>query len=205
LHKATNDGNKHYFKFAENENGYDFNGEFNGEDVHIYIGTNSNKVYRVMVCDANTRTEGDIKTRFNRLVRQFENNKRYKSLSDNQSIDDDVDISYEMLVNNKHFDATFHQVHTKDEIKEMRQMIYDNYNTIVNELTNSVELSEVGVDLEMFKKDKTDENIDALVYLVETMYMMSNAVWFRIQSYGSEYYLSIFYDNLSNRPNGEDL
>ncbi len=39
LHKATNDGNKHYFKFAENENGYDFNGEFNGEDAHIKINT----------------------------------------------------------------------------------------------------------------------------------------------------------------------
>ena len=158
-----------------------------------------------MVCQVNTCNEANIKTRFNNLVYQFNNNKKYFAAEDDQYIADDVDISYEMLVNNKHFDATFHQVHTKDEIKEMRQMIYDNYNTIVNELTNSVELSEVGVDLEMFKKDKTDENIDALVYLVETMYMMSNAVWFRIQSYGSEYYLSIFYDNLSNRPNGEDL
>ena len=87
----------------------------------------------------------------------------------------------------------------------MRQKVYDNYDTIVNELTNNEELSEAGVDLEIFKKGKTDENVDALVYLVETVYMMSNDVWFRIISYGSEYFLSIFYDNLSNRPNGEDL
>lgn len=32
-------------------------GEFNGTDVHIYIGTNNNKVYRLMVCDATPKTK----------------------------------------------------------------------------------------------------------------------------------------------------
>ena len=66
-------------KFGNNEF---LEGEFNGVDVRLYIGTNNNKVYRIMVCDANTRSEADIKTRFNRLVSQFENNKRYVSLED---------------------------------------------------------------------------------------------------------------------------
>lgn len=40
-------------------------GEFNGTDVHVYIATNNNKVYRIMLCDANTQDEADIKIRFN--------------------------------------------------------------------------------------------------------------------------------------------
>lgn len=180
-------------------------GYFNGDHVHVFVSTNKDVVDRIMVCQTNTCNEANIKTKFNNLVYQFKNNKKYFSAEDDQYIADDVNISYEMIVNHKHFDATFHQVHTKDELKEVRQKVYDNYDTIVNELTNNEELSEAGVDLEIFKKGKTDENVDALVYLVETVYMMSNDVWFRIISYGSEYFLSIFYDNLSNRPNGEDL
>lgn len=49
-----------------------FEGEFNGTDVNIYIGTNNNKVYRLMLCDAHTLDEANIKIRFNKLVRQFE-------------------------------------------------------------------------------------------------------------------------------------
>jgi hypothetical protein len=56
-------------------------GEFNGTDVHVYIATNNNKVYRIMLCDANTQNEANIKIRFNKLVSQFENNKRYTSSS----------------------------------------------------------------------------------------------------------------------------
>ena len=55
-------------------------GEFNGTDVHVWIVTNNNKVYRIMLCDAKTQDEANIKIRFNNLVSQFENNKRYFSL-----------------------------------------------------------------------------------------------------------------------------
>ncbi|MEE0651476.1 MAG: hypothetical protein UCO54_05570, partial [Segatella copri] len=37
-------------------------GEFNGTDVNVYIGTNNNKVYRIMLCDAKTQDEANIKT-----------------------------------------------------------------------------------------------------------------------------------------------
>lgn len=36
-------------------------GEFNGTDVHVFIGTNNNKVYRIMLCDANDQDEINIK------------------------------------------------------------------------------------------------------------------------------------------------
>lgn len=52
-------------------------GEFNGRNVNVYICTNNNKVYRIMLADKNTVDEAQIKIHFNNLVKQFENNKRY--------------------------------------------------------------------------------------------------------------------------------
>ena len=80
--------------------GEDFlKGEFNGQDVIVSVVTNNNKVYRIVVMDIVQQNESDIKTRFNNLVRQFENNKRYASLSD-FTIADSEDISYEMTISN---------------------------------------------------------------------------------------------------------
>ncbi len=89
-------------------------GEFNGVDVHVYIATNNNKVWRIMLADQNTCGETDIKIRFNRLCRQFENNPRYTSMTDEQIIPDDEDISYEITVNDKRYEAGFYQ--TPDSI-----------------------------------------------------------------------------------------
>ena len=41
-------------------------GEFNGTDVRVFIATNNNKVYRIMVCDENTLDEPNIRIRFNK-------------------------------------------------------------------------------------------------------------------------------------------
>ena len=56
--------NKGFTYDARNDN---FKGEFNGRDVTIFIGTNNNKVWRIMVCDANYCNETDIKIRFNNI------------------------------------------------------------------------------------------------------------------------------------------
>ena len=68
-----------------------------------------------MPCDKNTVDEAQIKIRFNNLVSQFENNKRYISL-DKYTLSDEEDISYEMTVNKKNYDAVFYQVPNKMEI-----------------------------------------------------------------------------------------
>ena len=90
-------------------------GEFNGTDVHVYIVTNNNKVYRIMLCDANTQNEANIKIRFNKLVSQFEDNKRYISL-DKYTLSDEEDISFEMTVNKKNYDALFYQVPNMENV-----------------------------------------------------------------------------------------
>jgi hypothetical protein len=83
-------------------------GEFNGCDVNVYICTNKNKVYRIMLADNNKVDEAQIKIRFNNLVKQFENNKRYHAFGD-YSLSDKEDISYEMEINNKEYVAHYLQ------------------------------------------------------------------------------------------------
>lgn len=84
-------------------------GEFNGTDVYVSIVTNNNKVYRIMLSDVTRQNATNIKIRFNRLVRQFENNKRYISTED-YTLSDDEDIAYEMSAHDKIYEAVFYQV-----------------------------------------------------------------------------------------------
>lgn len=103
-----------------------FEGEFNGHDVRVYIVTNNNKVWRIMLCDKNTCGETDIKIRFNNLCRQFEKNERY-FMPEDFTIPEDEDISYEMTVKNKRYQALFFQVNrailTVEEAKKESEEI----------------------------------------------------------------------------------
>ena len=83
-------------------------GEFNGRDVQLFIVTNNNKVYRIGVADADRVDEADIRTRYNTLIRQFEANDKYETIRA-IPIDEDTDISYDMTVKNRTFEAGFIQ------------------------------------------------------------------------------------------------
>ena len=163
-------------------------GEFNGTDVHVYIATNNNKVYRIMLCDANTQNEANIKIRFNKLVSQFENNKRYTSL-DKYTLSDEENISYEMTVNKKNYDALFYQNPDFENIDAKIQ-------TTIEEKYSAEELKNPSETVKNDIKAITHKYFDCL---------WKKSVWFRIcESYG-EYYISMYYDNEYNRANGEDL
>lgn len=86
-------------------------GEFNGTDVVVYIGTNKNKVWRIALLDKYPRDEREIKQRFNRLCEQFENNPKYDdAFLGKQTIPNDENLGYEITVNNKHYIANFYQL-----------------------------------------------------------------------------------------------
>lgn len=82
-------------------------GEFNGEKVEIEVQTQNNKVWRLFILDKTSRSEEQIKIRFNKLVGQFENNSKYIPLKETQTINEDEDISYEISVHDKQYKATF--------------------------------------------------------------------------------------------------
>jgi len=163
-------------------------GEFNGVDVNIHIATNSNKVCRIMVADANSISEADIKIRFNKLCQQFQNNKKYFSNSDSSvskwALSEDEDISYELSVNSKRYEAIFYQ----------KPANYDSLN-----LESSILLK---------KEPLTDTEQDRLSTIWAKMLDENNfkkVVWFMINEHSGKYYISMFYDNEYNRASGEDL
>lgn len=122
-------------------------GRFNGKESNIFISTNKNKVDRIYVCDANGTDEANIRIAYNNLLNQFNNNSKYITIEDNKPLSENEDISYEMTVHNKIYEAGF------------------------------------------YLKENTTQG----------------CVWFRIIEFYRKYYIAIFYDNLNNRPNGEDL
>ncbi len=171
-----------------------FEGEFNGTDVHLYIVTNNNKVYRIMLSDVKTRNEADIIIRFNNLIHQFENNQRYISILD-ESIPNSEDISYEMMVHNKVYEAHFYQKPDYNKVdtvalqNKIQQQILSKYTQ--EELDNPSE--------------KQREEILNVVLKIEFELLSKKSVWFRICELYGEYYITMYYDNEYNHADGEDL
>ena len=98
-------------------------GHFNGEKVLVFLVVEQNKVWRICLIDIDSRDETQIKIRFNTLVRQFEGNGKYVPYYvDEQTIADDENISYQMTVNKKRYEATFLQKGEDGTIDEKRMV-----------------------------------------------------------------------------------
>jgi len=165
-------------------------GEFNGTNVHISIQTNNNKVWRIAVLEANYTDETNIKIKFNNLIQQFVNNKRYSTQSDSTiakfNIPKDEDISYEIAVNNKRYEASFYQKSVK-------------YDSLINER-----------DLLVAKDTLNDKENDRFYALIEetikvSLNSLNKGVWFMIDEDYRKYRILIFYENEYNKANGEGL
>lgn len=167
-------------------------GEFNGKKVNLHIGTNNNKVYRIMVAHVNYVNEGDIKIMFNNLCEQFKSNKRYLSLTDDM-IPEEEDISYQLTVNNKRYQAVYYQlpesVDSNSISKEIKTFLFNTYTK--EQLTNSSE---------EFQKEIISKCTD---YLFDKY--SNKPVWFMINEQNGEYYITMFYDNALNKASGDDL
>lgn len=148
------DGNKKEMISKLQAKGYEYDtssdalfGEFNGINVIISVQTVNNRVWRIAIVDANMNSdEANIKIRFNRLFEQLSNNGKYE-VADGSTLGEKEDISYEMLVHKKRYDASF------------------------------------------TFKDKSIHGI----------------VWYMIAEQYGKYGIVMFYENLDNAANGDDL
>lgn len=170
-------------------------GEFNGRDSYISVVTNNDKVYRIMVRDAISSSESNIRIRFNALCRQFENNKKYQSVSsESYIIPEDDNISYEMSVNKKRYQASYFQVpeggiDSTAIAQEAQTFIFSKYSQ---------------EQLSSFTEEQRQELMTELLqYMTDKLYKKS--VWFMIAEQYGEYYILLYYDNGYNQANGEDL
>ena len=151
-----------------------------------------------MVADANYISEGDIKIRFNHLCDQFDKNDRYvkSSLFDEYKLSDEEDLSYEMSVHNKRYQASYYQI----DPKQMPDSA-----TIANNTINY--LVEKYGSVEALANLSEDERTLALAgAIVNFMDMFSDkSVWFMINERYGKYNILMYYDNKKNEANGEDL
>lgn len=168
-------------------------GVFNGTNVNVHIATNGDKVCRIMVCDANPVDERSIRIRFNNLCHQFEKNPKYMPLG-YKLIADDEDISYEMLVKNKRYEAVFFQ--RAAELSDTT-LFRERIMPIVLKKYTTEELKNPTYEIE------EDIMKMSLEYMMEIS--SKKPVWFIISDCYGEYYITMYYDNEYNQANGEDL
>ena len=160
-------------------------GEFNGLEVDIYVVTTKNKVSRIMVADVNTVDETNIRIRFNNLCEQFADNPKYTSLADNCMIPEDEDISYEITVHKKRYEAVFYQKTDETFMAKQIEAAFPQYTK--EQLANP------------------SEELRAEIVNFVTQYISKKAVWFMINERLGKYCITMYYDNEYNNANGEDL
>lgn len=165
-------------------------GEFNGINVNLFIGTNNNKVFRIGVVDAHPINETDIRIRFNKLLQQFQNNSKYIPLTDSillkRTIIEGENISYGMKINKKRYEAAFFQKTAK----------YDSLTIKIKNLKDKQELN-----------NSESSNLITLMtdQLRELCKCFNKSVWFMINDRDGKFYISMYYDNEYNRAKGDDL
>lgn len=173
-------------------------GDFNGKKSQIAIAENHGKVYRVVIFNADTYDEGQIKVMFNNLIHQFENNDKYFYIFPNNIIPEDEDIHYEILVNKKQYIAEFmyNPLYGNDELRDR----------LINEaVEESEEVIKNGKNIEFYSdKDNYDRLVSSVAGL-KVIQMSNSSIWFKIFEHYGKYYIGLYYDNLLNAPNGEDL
>lgn len=201
-------------------------GEFNGENVDVLIHTNHNRVDRIYVSFPSTTSESDIRIKYNRLISQFDNNSKYTSfMVTNEPIPSDEDISYEMSVNDKRYQASYRYMNPDiDQDYIMRQMtdavIAATPEDKVEQVKAALEAYLNGSDedrnsmveqsSEMIKSlgetEWSPESLEVMLSVLKKMEsLMTGEVWFMIHRNYGRYNIGMYYDNLANRANGEDL
>ncbi len=199
------DGKKADFITALKSKGFTYDtradillGKFNGIPSIVYISENNGKVDRVIVTDDTpTRDEANIRIRYNHLISQFENlNEKYYTISSNQLIPDEEDFGYEMRIHKKRYNAVFYYNPLKDN-EELAKKIAEEVNSEVQTSIDSGEMV-----------DPTEERVSQLKLIIlgqKTIQATCGQVWFTISEQYGQYSIAIYYENMDNMPNGEDL
>ena len=229
------DGQKSEFAARLKSKGFIYNsisetykGQFNGQNVDVVIHTNHNHVDRVYVAFPYT-TERSIKVDFNRLLAQFNDNEKYMDLSMNEPIPVDDDISYEIIVNNKRYQASFcyfdsdrdpiafsdalldefSDFFTKEQLVTLKQIAIEGMNAPEAE-QELMQAQLIGMMQEMFGENDAEPDPEKayrlLITLLDAMNSLADGhVWFMIHEKYGQYQIGLYYDNLHNMAHGEDL
>lgn len=179
-----------------------FDGEFNGSQVTLSIVTNNNKVWRIALFDKYESNETDIRIRFNNLCRQFGKNKKYIPVrmgDGDYIISEDEDISYNMSVKSKRYEAAYYQDLDPKSIDSVaiRKIVVDE---LLKQYTQEQIDTATEEQAEDMRKIAAKATVDYIFELME-----KKSVWFMISESFGKYRIFMYYDNEYNHSDGEDL
>lgn len=205
------DGSKEEMISKLKEKGFSYNslteeitGEFNGQDVTIYLRTHHRLVDRVCVVFPSA-SKRYIIPEYNNLLTQFQENEKYMEYFPNSMIPETEDIDYEMLVNNKKYSATFFYISpdlfTKEEATMIRQKASEASKMTPEEMQSVTQAMADSLQNSGSHMNKEQE----LLMVDKLQSILAGHVWFTILEDGSRFQIALYYDNLNNSPRGEDL
>lgn len=169
-------------------------GEFNGYDVYVSVVTNNRKVWRIVLIDKTAVSESSIKDRFNELCRQFKENSKYVSLAeDDQTIPENENISDNMNVMNKKYQANFYQKMEEMDTVAIQSALQAKF---LSKYTPEQLAS-------MSEEDQAQLIKEVLKYGIDMC--TKKSVWFSITEFVGNYRIAMYYDNKYNQANGSDL
>lgn len=211
-----------------------YKGQFNGKNVDVYIHTNHNMVDRVYVAFPYT-SEESIRVEFNRLLSQFNDNGKYMDLSMNEEIPSNEDISYEVTVNKKRYQASFSyfdsdrdpialitalmdkltDFFTDEQLAELKDYVTkamdlpeDQRDALQAEMMAEMmtEMQKIGLGQDGNTDIDPEKTIRFFVTYLDSMRSLADGeVWFMIHERYGRYQIGLYYDNLHNQAHGEDL
>jgi hypothetical protein len=168
-------------------------GEFNGQQSMILMNENHGKVYRIIVAAKNpSYNEAEVRIAYINLIQQFRDNPKYDEHEPNEFIPETEDISYEMTVHNKLYDAIF-------VFNPTYKWTEDDWAKARENIKNEIEANEY---------PSPEEKLKAYLSAVENYSSKAfpkGIVWFRIFEHYGDYSIGLYYENWENKPQGEDL
>lgn len=169
-------------------------GEFNGRSVKIFISTASNIVNHIIVLYGNKLNRKNVIAQFNELLNQFNNKTdKYANLSGTCEIfetgdDNTAQIMFDYRIKESGYRAIYAQRPEAEINKIVEKRLSNKYS--IDELNNPD--LKIGLDI-------LGEKIN---YILEENKIVSFKIF---EDEYQKYNLVIFYDNLFNQANGEDL
>lgn len=203
------DGPEKNMKQQLEEKGFKYNmfeacyqGQFNGKNVSVLISTNHNLVDRICVIYPDM-SETVIKSEYNRLLEQFQNNNKYLSLPSNKAIPDEENFKYEMSLHNKVYSCSFLYLSPDLFSEDERSCLRSHVEQTLDSPESS--LGDINPEImDCFSQRENDILPEDKLLNLFTHIRDGNVFFVLNENYGN-YRIVLYYDNILNRPHGEDL
>lgn len=163
-------------------------GVFNGENVKVFISSNHDVVDRVKVAYPDCSDAGAARVKFNNLMSRFDHNAKYVSLGHRVEISTDENIALNTWGDSKYYDVIYFYLTPETNQDQWKKDFNEAYKKRYTKPIKSL------------CYDEMEEVLFCLPMKIRST--ISGVVWFSMER---AYYINIYYDNLQNRPRGEDL